>query len=996
MQRSQRLPVRRTDLGAADRAAGVRVEPDGVESLASLFDGAAPRLWVAALRRLRDPAAAEELVQDTLVRAWRLRHRFDAGRPLMPWLLGILARLAKRRVAGDADGDDVDLDHVEGDEPDPRQAAQHAELCAAVRAALRRLAAQQRDVVGLWLLWGMSPSDIAAALDRPESTVRVQLHRGLRSLRQRLPRGLALAAIASLVGVRGMAAVRRGTLDRAALVPRSDAVEVPRAGLGPVAAVAGGLALALVGTAVGLAGRRAPDPGNTTVGALAAASDPGGGRSGRPVAASGVTAARAAVQVSGSAVEVRVVWAESGAPAQEIGARLQRLGAQTSLAQRLAVTGADGVARFADVRPGEYWLLVDRGPRRPVRVSSHLVREDVALPAGIDLAAQVRDARGHPLPGAQLWIGDRRAPLRDGQFVTIADAEGRFVLRGLTAENTVSAAAPLHGSPMPRSLERARHGLRLLPAAGRVAGRVVGADGQPLIGAAVRLQPAQETGLFFRGRTVQLALHRQLQTVADGTFDGGWQRRPVLALVTAPDHTPRAVRLHLDPLGAEQSVRLAPGLRVRGRVTDSEGVPLTGVQVLAETWSPLINLDARTDAAGRFELASADPRLTALSIDAPGFARAHHVIADAAATIVDVALELERLPRIDGILELEDGAPAVWWTIQLATPGIAFSRLAPPTRTDGAGRFAFDVPDVDYCLLAYEPGNRTPITIYRKGETAPDAPLRCRVRDGERATAFLSATLFTHDGRPFPLDVIDAYRRGVKPDPVVDYDAATGRLRVGPLAPGRYELLALPDSFATPPLDLGRLRLGAHADRDLGEVRAAAPGTAQLAVRVPEAPGATSPLLLVYNARRRAVAATVNPISAVALAPGDYYLKASGDGLVRMDRYDFSVRAGHTTQVSPTLRAAVSLAVALPDPVPRDWPAPAEATLRLYDPDDLLMGTATVTYRAAAPLTIDLQLPRGRNRLEVTTAQGAVYEGYVTVSDRAGLTETVSVPMTRR
>jgi DNA-directed RNA polymerase specialized sigma24 family protein len=64
--------------------------------LGEVFDLCADDLFAVALHLCRDRAADEDLVQSTFLVAIERDGRYEAGRPLRPWLLGILYREAKR------------------------------------------------------------------------------------------------------------------------------------------------------------------------------------------------------------------------------------------------------------------------------------------------------------------------------------------------------------------------------------------------------------------------------------------------------------------------------------------------------------------------------------------------------------------------------------------------------------------------------------------------------------------------------------------------------------------------------------------------------------------------------------------------------------------------------------------------------------------------------------------------------------------------------------
>ena len=61
------------------------------ESMARVFDLTAPKLLLAAAHLVSDASAAEDLVQSTFLSAIEKAAHYDPERPLLPWLMGILA-----------------------------------------------------------------------------------------------------------------------------------------------------------------------------------------------------------------------------------------------------------------------------------------------------------------------------------------------------------------------------------------------------------------------------------------------------------------------------------------------------------------------------------------------------------------------------------------------------------------------------------------------------------------------------------------------------------------------------------------------------------------------------------------------------------------------------------------------------------------------------------------------------------------------------------------
>jgi len=140
-----------------------------------------PRLRRYARTMLGDRAAADDLVQDTLERAWSRLFQWRAGSDLRAWLFGIMHnlrvdQLRRPRLATQSiDGDDFDM---------PTRPTQTDELeLRDIESALNHLPDEQREVLLLVALEEMSYADIAAALGIPVGTVMSRLSRGRERLR---------------------------------------------------------------------------------------------------------------------------------------------------------------------------------------------------------------------------------------------------------------------------------------------------------------------------------------------------------------------------------------------------------------------------------------------------------------------------------------------------------------------------------------------------------------------------------------------------------------------------------------------------------------------------------------------------------------------------------------------------------------------------------------------------------------------------------------------
>jgi RNA polymerase sigma-70 factor (ECF subfamily) len=160
-----------------------------------------PSLYSAALRMTRNAADAEDLVQETYLKAYRGFDSFTQGTNLKAWLYRILTntfinryRAAKRRP------DETDLEEVEdfylyrrlgGLEGVRASRSAEDELLdffteGEVRDALESLPEQFRLAVLLADVEGFSYKEIAEILDIPIGTVMSRLHRGRKGLQKRL------------------------------------------------------------------------------------------------------------------------------------------------------------------------------------------------------------------------------------------------------------------------------------------------------------------------------------------------------------------------------------------------------------------------------------------------------------------------------------------------------------------------------------------------------------------------------------------------------------------------------------------------------------------------------------------------------------------------------------------------------------------------------------------------------------------------------------------
>jgi RNA polymerase sigma-70 factor (ECF subfamily) len=154
-------------------------------------------LYRTALRLTRSPADAEDLVQDTYLRAFRAAGRFEPGTNVRAWLFTILHNAAKNRARDRArEAVTVDTEAAEraadqsqppGRTPEtPETVLLRATLAPELQAALDAMPEAFRQAVWLRDVEEFSYAEIAQILDVPIGTVMSRISRGRRLLFERL------------------------------------------------------------------------------------------------------------------------------------------------------------------------------------------------------------------------------------------------------------------------------------------------------------------------------------------------------------------------------------------------------------------------------------------------------------------------------------------------------------------------------------------------------------------------------------------------------------------------------------------------------------------------------------------------------------------------------------------------------------------------------------------------------------------------------------------
>ncbi len=151
----------------------LRGRPDAMRELVERFQ---PEVYALCARLVGHRHDAEDVAQEVFLRVFRSLARWDAARPLRPWVLGIAVNRCRtwigrrRRVP-----EPVDYLHDVAGRPPDRPAD---ELTTAIRTAVDDLRPEYREVFVLFHEHGRSYEEIAEVVGRPVGTVKTWLHRG--------------------------------------------------------------------------------------------------------------------------------------------------------------------------------------------------------------------------------------------------------------------------------------------------------------------------------------------------------------------------------------------------------------------------------------------------------------------------------------------------------------------------------------------------------------------------------------------------------------------------------------------------------------------------------------------------------------------------------------------------------------------------------------------------------------------------------------------------
>jgi RNA polymerase sigma-70 factor (ECF subfamily) len=169
---------------ACDEALIVRIAAGDKLAMRALFARHHVRIFRFALRFLRDPQSAEDVIGEVFLEVWRNASAFQARSAASTWLLSIarFKALSALRRRGEAQLDDAAAAAIEDTADDPEVTVRKKQRGEILRDCLARLSPDHREIIDLVYYQGMAIGEVAVIVRIPASTVKTRMFHARKQL----------------------------------------------------------------------------------------------------------------------------------------------------------------------------------------------------------------------------------------------------------------------------------------------------------------------------------------------------------------------------------------------------------------------------------------------------------------------------------------------------------------------------------------------------------------------------------------------------------------------------------------------------------------------------------------------------------------------------------------------------------------------------------------------------------------------------------------------
>lgn len=179
-----------------DAAAVARVRSGDKDAFRPLVERHSQTIFRVAFRMIENEQDAEEVVQETFLRAYRALDRFESRANFGTWIYRIALNLcydvlkqrqSRPRTQPQEDPDAPDaIEQVPATNPSPERSLLSREIDVRIRSAMEQLTSGERIAFVLFHFEGRSIEEIAQALKVRQGSVKNRVHRAVKKLRQQL------------------------------------------------------------------------------------------------------------------------------------------------------------------------------------------------------------------------------------------------------------------------------------------------------------------------------------------------------------------------------------------------------------------------------------------------------------------------------------------------------------------------------------------------------------------------------------------------------------------------------------------------------------------------------------------------------------------------------------------------------------------------------------------------------------------------------------------